>query len=111
MAANEDSFRYTMLRCSLTQAAVASWIVSLRHWAINICIDFNEVSYVICVIAAYRHANDLLFKKPGFISVKTMLMRVKHKKPSVSVLFILVCLVPLSHIVYLTLASRRRLTR
>ena len=40
-----------------------------------------------------------------------MQMHVKHKKASVSVVFILVCLVPLSHIVYLTLASRRRLSR
>ena len=46
MAANEDSFRYTMLRCFLMQAAVASWIESLRHRAIDICIDFNEVSYI-----------------------------------------------------------------
>ena len=39
---------------------------------------------------------------------KTKKMHVKHKKASVSVVFILICLVPLSHIVYLTLASRRR---
>ena len=32
-----------------------------------------------------------------------MQMHVKHKKARVSVVFILVCLVPLSHIVYLTL--------
>ena len=42
-----------MLRCSLTPAAVASWIESLGHQAIDICIDFNEVSYIFRVIAAY----------------------------------------------------------
>ena len=35
-----------------------------------------------------------------------MQMHVKHKDSNVPVVFILICLVSLSHIVYLTLASR-----
>ena len=54
MAANEDVFWY---HYSLMQAAVASWIEPLRHWAIEICIDFNEVSYIFRVIAVYRNVS------------------------------------------------------
>ena len=76
-----------MLRCSLTQAAVASWIESLRHRAIDICIDFNEVFRVNTCISTREWQKSLIFKKPGFISGKMMQMHVKHKKASVSVVF------------------------
>ena len=49
----QSTLKYTMLRCSLTLAAVASWIEFLRHRAIDIWIDFNKVSCIFRVIAAW----------------------------------------------------------
>ena len=114
-------FRYTMLRCSLTQAAVASWIESLRHRAIDICIDYNKASYNLsyksCISTREWH-NWLIFRKPGLINIMYYKIydfgendanacEAKEGKCVCSI-----CLLPLSHIVYLMLlASRRRPSR
>ena len=97
-------FRYTMLPCTLTQAAAANWIESLRHRAIDTCIDFNEVhaSYIFCVVAAYRHVIGRTFGKNDANACEAQEVK------CVSIVFILVYLVPLLYIVYLKLASRRR---
>ena len=39
----------------MTQAANTNWIEFLRHLARNVCININEVSGIILVMAAYRH--------------------------------------------------------
>ena len=97
-----------MLSCSLMQAAVTSWIESLKHRAKDICIDYSYIPCNSC-ISTRECQNCLIFKLETrfyFRKKDANACEAQEGKVVCSIFSRLSCVAVAHNLLYLTLACQ-----